>query len=175
MSDRIAYAGIGSRKTPAPLLRTMHWMAGRIAHCNIILRTGGARGADTAFIDGARAAGAPDSLVEVYRPRDALEPWGSWSLPTVARYHPNPQALSYSGTLLMARNAMQVLGPRGDDPVQFVVCWTPEGKGGGGTGQGIRIARDYDIPVYDLAVCNISDIPIMRRCDTRYGNRRRWP
>ena len=50
----------------------------------------------------------------------------------------------------MARNSYQVLGRNLDDPVEFVICWTPGGSGSGGTGQAIRIAKDYQIPVFDL-------------------------
>lgn len=32
----------------------------------------------------------------------------------------------------------------------FVVCWTSDGKDSGGTGQALRIARDRNIPVYNL-------------------------
>ena len=58
----------------------------------------------------------------------------------------------------MARNAMQVLGPNLDDPSAFIVCWTPDASDGsktspktGGTGQALRIAHEYKIPVYNLA------------------------
>lgn len=43
------------------------------------------------------------------------------------------------------------------DPVDFVVCWTKEAKGGGGTGQALRIARDRGIAVYDLDDDNALD------------------
>ena len=37
-----------------------------------------------------------------------------------------------------------------DDDVDAVVCWTRDGKATGGTGMGIRIARERDIPVFNL-------------------------
>jgi hypothetical protein len=45
---------------------------------------------------------------------------------------------------------MQVLGNYGNDPVEFVICWTSNGKDSGGTGQAIRIAKAFDIPVFNL-------------------------
>ncbi len=33
----------------------------------------------------------------------------------------------------------------------MVVCWTPGGRGRGGTGSAIRLARSREIPVHDLA------------------------
>jgi hypothetical protein len=37
-----------------------------------------------------------------------------------------------------------------NDPVSFIVCYTPGGSGQGGTGQALRVARAYNIPVTDL-------------------------
>ena len=42
---------------------------------------------------------------------------------------------------------------KGDDlktPSDFVICWTKDGKDTGGTGQAMRIATYYWIPVYNL-------------------------
>jgi len=45
---------------------------------------------------------------------------------------------------------MVLLGAGLDDPVEFVLCWTPGGETVGGTGHLIRAARSYGIPVYNL-------------------------
>ena len=53
----------------------------------------------------------------------------------------------------MARNICQVLGEDPTDPSGYskvVVCWTPKGGIIGGTGQALRIAKRYDIPVLNL-------------------------
>lgn len=50
----------------------------------------------------------------------------------------------------MARNAMQVLGPRLDAPADLVVAYTPGGAVTGGTGQALRMAGDIGIPVRNL-------------------------
>ena len=50
----------------------------------------------------------------------------------------------------MARNCHQVLGQDLKTPVDFIVCWTKDGGESGGTGQALRIARDLNIPVYNL-------------------------
>ena len=65
-------------------------------------------------------------------------------------FHPNPSALKPMGWQLMCRNAIQILGQDGNTPVDFVLCWTADGKASGGTGQAIRIAQAFDIPVYNL-------------------------
>lgn len=34
-----------------------------------------------------------------------------------------------------------------DTPSEFILCWTEHGSGKGGTGQALRIAATYNIPV----------------------------
>lgn len=60
------------------------------------------------------------------------------------------------GWMFMSRNVYQVLGPNLDDPVEFIICWTKDGKASGGTGQAIRIANDYGVPVFNLKNVNAS-------------------
>ncbi len=50
----------------------------------------------------------------------------------------------------MARNAMQALGPALNDPAKMIVAWTPGGQITGGTGQALRMAQSYGIPVRNL-------------------------
>ena len=67
-----------------------------------------------------------------------------------SKYHPNWHALSKAGKLLMSRNCYQVLGEDLKTPVEFIVCYTSDGKASGGTGQALRIAKDLNIPVFNL-------------------------
>lgn len=46
---------------------------------------------------------------------------------------------------------MILLGRDLNDPVDFVVCWTPGAQAVGGTGQALRIAEAYGIKVYNAA------------------------
>lgn len=50
----------------------------------------------------------------------------------------------------MRRNGCQVLGLELDKPSNMVICYTPDGLPSGGTGQAIRIAESYRIPVINL-------------------------
>lgn len=60
---------------------------------------------------------------------------------------------------LQARNSYQILGLDLNTPSNFVICWTKNGKGSGGTGQAIRIARAYNIPIFDAGYWNdIEDV-----------------
>ena len=146
------YAGIGSRKTPADIQEKMTEIAKKLSRSNYLLRSGGAYGADSAFERGA------DSK-EMYLPWDGFNDKRAndidYIIPPVnnvfvARFHPHPNALGVAGRFLMSRNAYQVLGRDLNDPVDFVLCWTADGKASGGTGHAIRIANEYKIPVFNL-------------------------
>ena len=50
----------------------------------------------------------------------------------------------------MARNAMQISGRDCKSRTDIVICWTKGGKDVGGTSQAIRMARSFDIPVFNL-------------------------
>jgi hypothetical protein len=60
-----AYLGAGSRESPPDILALMRRIAAALAHRGWALRSGGAPGADTAFEEGARAAG---SRIGLYLP-----------------------------------------------------------------------------------------------------------
>lgn len=151
----LTYAGIGSRETPRNILRVMENIAYVLAP-HAILRSGGAVGADTAFEFGAKTA---YGKWEIYLPwqgykgrRDSaiLEP-SPEAFQIAEHYHPAWDRCSEVARALHARNSHIVLGKWLDDPVELVICWTPGAKGGGGTGQALRIARDRCIEVWDLA------------------------
>lgn len=172
------YAGIGSRETPSDVLELMEAVAYTLARAVPVtsayrpdlydgwaLRSGGALGADSAFERGAMRG----------MDADLLEPWPQIFLPwrgfndrpvgpdhfpppnsayeIAASFHPGWSYLRRGGRALHARNVQQVLGPEPSKPTPsaMVVCWTMGARGGGGTGQAIRVARRCGIPVFDLA------------------------
>lgn len=104
------------------------------------LRSGGARGADTAF-----ESGCGNKFI--YLPNEDIP---KWCEVFTDFFHPAPQHLTEFPRRLMCRNAMQILGRNGDTPVDFVVCWTKDGKASGGAGQAIRIAEYFGIPIFNL-------------------------
>ena len=67
------------------------------------------------------------------------EAWNS-----VEKIHPAPHKLTRGGQALHARNFLIMQG------VDFVICWTKDGKASGGTGQALRIAEERGIPVRNL-------------------------
>jgi hypothetical protein len=147
------YAGIGSRKTPENTLRIMERVATRLEVLGYSLNSGGAEGADQAF-----AKGCTNKVVYI--------PWASFgdgvvacspeALDLASKYHPAWDRLSQGAKRLMARNMHQILGADLQTPVDFVLCWTPDGAETstsyktGGTGQAIRLAIANNIPVFNL-------------------------
>ena len=134
------YAGIGSRDTPKLICEFMTNVAEYLEGRGYVLRSGGAEGADTAFEKGAHRAG-------IYTTN---QPIPIWTDVFVDHFHPAPDRLKPFARKLMQRNALQVLGSDGNTPVEFVVCWTKDGKFSGGTGQALRISDYYNIPIYNL-------------------------
>jgi hypothetical protein len=157
------YAGIGSRRTPTPLLDVMTDLASRLATRGYVLRSGHAPGADQAFERGA------DSHAEVYLPWPTFEAAVACAAGYVqprpspqavempAVHHPAWERLGRGPRCLHARNCHQILGRDLDAPASFVVCWTADGattapgRSTGGTGQALRIAAAYGVPVFNLA------------------------
>lgn len=154
-----AYAGIGSHKTPPHILDDMESLAIDLSSDGWTLRSGGANGADTAFELGA---------LRNTRSAEIMLPWngfnGRWivndvyyipinqiSLEIAERFHPAWHHCSSAARKLHARNVHQILGINLDSPVEFVVCWTPNASRSGGTGQALRIAEHYNIPIFDVA------------------------
>ena len=156
------YTGVGSRRTPQEVLWVMRHMAETFAEWGWIVRTGHAPGADQAFERGAF------KHAEVYLPWRTFERTipvlagalyvrpTSEAIEIAQRFHPAWGELSEGARLLHARNVHAVLGPECDNPSSFVVCWTANGsldgseRFTGGTGQALRIATAYAVPVFNL-------------------------
>lgn len=162
------YAGIGSRKTPPEVCEVIRHLAGRLGCVGWTLRSGRAEGADSAFECGARAVQGsceiflPEDLRPLsVRVNDKIQNWSYMDEVTgstigakvIARLlHPNGKNLSPHALELHARNTYQIIGQDLNTPVQFVVCWTEGGRGEGGTGQALRLAKMLNIPILDFGV-----------------------
>lgn len=146
----LTYAGVGARETPQEVLTLMHDVGRNLAREGFLLRSGGARGADSAFGTGCREG---EGASEIFLKDAPISPLFDR---LTENMHPKPSALSPHGRLLMNRNGAQVFGSDFSRPCDVLLCWTPGGKGGGGTGQAIRIARAIDIPVLDLGLAEFS-------------------
>ncbi len=156
-----AYAGVGSRQTPPEVLAEMERIGRRLAKAGWLLRSGAADGADAAFERGCMAVPGPR---EIYLPwtgfqnRTPQEP-GVLLVPAAiqaeaeriaAEAHPAWRWLKFGEKKLHTRNVCQVLGPDLQSPCRVVICYTTQGRGQGGTGQAIRVARASGVSMIDL-------------------------
>lgn len=157
------YAGIGSRRAPVDVNTMIFNIGAHAASKNWTLRSGAASGCDSSFEQGC------DS---VQGKKEIFLPWtgynnrydGFLSSPSPLSFkfasaiHPVYERLSVVTKKLIARNMHIILGKTLDDPVDFVVCWTPDGcedskhytRKTGGTGTAISLASLLHIPVYNV-------------------------
>lgn len=138
------YAGIGARATPPFVLKVMTSIGYTLGIRGEILRSGGAAGADSAFEKGCDEA---NGNKEIFTAHSFIP---DWAFEITKRTHPAPEKLSPFVMRLHARNALILLGREMDRPVERIICWTPKGEVVGGTGQALRIAQLYGIPVQNL-------------------------
>lgn len=162
MTSNRYYAGIGSRQTPPNILKEMTLLASQLEERGWWLRSGGAAGADEKFAEGVK------EKVEIWLPWEGFvkkpnpshtyyvisqDDWDVFD--SVEKYHPKPETLSKAGRYLVARNFRQCVG---NPNSEFVVCWTPDGKVVGGTGQALRISKSYNIPIFNMFFDSREDI-----------------
>jgi len=146
------YTGIGARKTPKDILSLMTKISLYLSKKGYILRSGGAEGADKAFEEGVL-----EELKEIFLPwpnfnnnKANFVPISKEAMEMAKKYHPYWINLKEGAKKLQARNCYQVLGKNLDKPSNFVICWTPGGKEIGGTSQALRIAKNYNIKIFNL-------------------------
>lgn len=134
----------------------MEAVGAMLAARGLTLRSGGTRGADTAFEWGAHQKGGK---CEVFLPwrrfnghhsRFFMPPEEAEQI--AALCHPNWRACDAVSRRFHARNSEQILGAGLDEPVDFVVFWAIEryGRINGGTATAITLARQLEIPTFNL-------------------------
>lgn len=150
------YGGVGARVTPTTILEQMTGIAKKLQSKGYILRSGGARGADTAWEDGAGHS------KQIFKPLKNQSPYDYVTLAKAyqiaEQHHPTWKYLPDWHRDLLARNVHIVLGPELDNPSEFLLCWTEDGifktedrtKASGGTGHTIAVACTYGVPVFNL-------------------------
>ena len=149
------YTGIGSRETPEEMQAPMFNIARRLSEKGYTLRSGGADGADSFFEMGAKKK-------EIYLPwknfnnnPSPLFELSDEAFEIAEQFHPAWEKLSKGARNLHARNTYQVLGKDLHTPSDFIICWS---KGTGGTEQSLRIARHYNIPIYNLYEMSLEEV-----------------
>lgn len=157
------WTGVGSRQTPENICRLMTKFSSlKKDKC----RTGGADGADDAFLRGTQN-------VELFLPwrvfnghrsgiwqyTDEQIRWADFILAKVTPFHISRMSVRQ----LFRRNVFQVLGLcHSDETVnlsKFLLCWTPDGALSikdywpgvtGGTGIAINVASLFGVPVFNM-------------------------
>jgi hypothetical protein len=161
-------AGIGSRDLNDEQLNIVEKLGEWIVRCGHELHSGGAQGADQAFARGGNRVDPTRVFVHLpwlsYERNaiklgnhvDILASMNFTEQQTYEEYaqahHPAWDRLTNGGKLLHARNG-RILFPNGypGQSVDLVTAWPSTKLGGGGTGQGIRMAHAARIPVINLA------------------------
>jgi hypothetical protein len=154
---RKIYAGIGSRSVPEDVAEQMLKLGVQLAELGYILRSGGADGSDITFEVGSDGGKGTKEIYLPWRGFNNNNGIDSTKLASyekakilAEKYHPGWKYLNEVSRKFHTRNVYQILGESLNDPVDFVICYTWDGKPSGGTGQAMRIAYDMDIPIYNL-------------------------
>ncbi len=172
-------ACIGSRDLDDYQTTVCEKLGGYIVQCGHTLHSGNAPGADQAFARGGNAvdpaavhlhlpwsnferqATHPDNVVHSL---DDLDEAHLKLYTYIAkRHHPAFRRLSQGAVKLMVRNSSILLPPPAYLPVGRCLAIPSDKKGGGGTGQGMRIAVYEGIPLVDLRNCREPDL--FRLCE----------
>jgi len=156
------YAGIGARELPDDIRQEFIFIGRRFAERGLILRSGGADGADSAFEWGCGLSATP-AIKEIFLPWKGFNNNSSSLYITksnekilfdiASKIYPSWQYAKNPVRLLHARNVQQILGEKpGESHItDFVVCWTNRSeKQARGTMFAVTLANKKGIPVYNF-------------------------
>lgn len=154
------YTGIGSRETPTQVLEQMAEIGTRLAEQGYVLRSGGARGADTAFERGCDAARGAKQIWDIYQTYVSrnLRDWALEKASAVCWEFPLEKMKAFTVSIIV-RNMYQVYGDpetlEEATPTDFVVYWAKgnplePGRESGGTRYAVRQAHKAGIKTYNL-------------------------
>lgn len=154
IGNKMHYAGIGSRSTPVDVLEKFKTIGSLLSKIGYVLRSGGADGADSAFELGCDLV---NGKKEIFLPWKKFNGNDSnlYNTPKeaekiVEKIHPIWNKLKLPVKELHKRNVCQILGYSLKDPVKFVICYTENGSGKGGTATAINLAKSLGILVFDF-------------------------
>lgn len=171
MDEQLIYTGVGSRSIPCDKELHIVKLGRHLADLNVVLRSGGADGSDSAFNAGAvLSKNFNPSLREIYIAWEGASglhhnPKEGIICPTgFANYNDareiarqargSFEGLGRGGIALHTRNTYQVLGQSLTQPADFLICYavTVGNKGmvKGGTNTAVQIANKHAIPVINL-------------------------
>lgn len=164
------YTGIGARDIPESYGRRLADICGLLSENGWGLRSGAADGSDTWAEEGhMRPKYKLNKFKEIYLPYkgfnghtselylDNLKKVRVREAEIIASKMRRTRPVRERETVkqLFTRNVFQVLGQDLKTPSEFVVCYTKDGTDRGGTGANIRLAKAWNIPVFNLYYDNI--------------------
>lgn len=146
--------GIGSRETPLHIIGQIQTIVSVATQREWTLYSGGADGADLAFETAYREAKGRHMIFLPWKgfnknPSPYYEPPAE-AYEIAERIHPAWGNCSRGAQRLHARNIQQILGLDLKTPTDMVFCWTKNGEEIGGTRTAIVLAKERNIPVYNL-------------------------
>jgi len=152
---RLTYAGIGNRDTPDEILELMTKIASRLAVHGYTLMSGGAKGADNAFESGT-------AFKRVWTVKDMTsmhgQPGYEAHRKTAIDHHPAWWRINSPYVQdLFVRNVYIVRGTQYWPSASFIICYCKD-ENKGGTAHSLKVARDVNIPVYNLAKGDPQDV-----------------
>jgi hypothetical protein len=152
------YTGIGSRKTPPDILSLMTRVSTHLDSLGKVLRSGGAKGADEAFLQGA------SSPAQLYLPYQGFNGHQGiviqdqeilWSATEIAaQIHETWATYDDFARKAHLRSVFQILGGDLKNPSDFLIFWAVTDRDGnieGGTRTAVALAHEHSIPSYNLA------------------------
>lgn len=155
-TDKQHYTGIGARDVPGEVASMIEKIAAHMARQGYVLRSGGAEGSSTTFEKGCDGEGGEKFI---YLPWRGFNGNNSphYSIPErafdiVKSFEPAWNSFSQSAKSLKARYALTILGHDLKKPSACVICYTQGGKQKGGTGQALKMAQKYNVPVFDIGL-----------------------
>lgn len=163
-------AGIGSRELAPEQLEICRTLGAWAVQQGHELFSGNAEGADYAFATGGNSVDPtrvnlmlpwrsynerqlhPDNRVASVE--DLYENERKYYTALAQEHHPAWPRLSRGARLLHMRNGLILCPPtrKGSFPVDLCLAWPSQKPGGGGTGQGMRIAQALGIRLVDLSL-----------------------
>ena len=154
------YTGVGSRKTPLDILNLMTRIATHLDGLGKVLRSGGAKGADDAFLQG---TSLPAQLYLPYQGFNGhqgivIEDQEILLKATeiAARIHGDWAGCDDFARKTHRRSVFQILGGDLKTPSEFLIFWAATDRngnieGGTRTAVAVALAQEHSIPSYNLA------------------------
>lgn len=152
------YTGVGSRQTPKNVQRKFYIIGRVLGKKGIVLRSGHAPAADMAFENGCD---------DVKGPKEIYLPWRGFNesnsnlyritqegIDLATKYCPYLPYVKIGTKKLLTRDVYQVLGYSLKEKSDFLICWTENGEKIGGTAMAIKIAEDFNIPIFNFGSIN---------------------